>query len=280
VALVQAPLLLVLLAAAHYALGLRNRYELVGRARAHEAWRTASFVAALVLLEAVLCTPFDRLAHRSLAAHMLQHVVLMSFVPPLLVLAAPWLIVWRGLPLQVRRPLAHGVVRLPARVRRVLRACITPWPAWILLNADLAVWHVPWLYDRTLQDGALHDLEHVTFLVFGILFWIPLLDSPPLHARLDELRRALYVTAGAATGWILSLVLTFAPRPLYPAYAAVANRPGGISALADQQLAGGIMLAIGSLPLSIAVFVFIYRWLDESKQPPRRKAMRVAQEVD
>jgi cytochrome c oxidase assembly factor CtaG len=106
----------------------------------------------------------------------------------------------------------------------------------------------------------------VTFLVFGIVFWIPVVDSPPLHARLDDLRSALYVVGGAATGWILALVLAFAPRPLYPAYAALPHRLGGISAVGDQQIAAGVMLGIGSIPFTIAMFVYLYRWLDDGRR--------------
>jgi cytochrome c oxidase assembly factor CtaG len=143
---------------------------------------------------------------------MLQHVVLMSFVPPLVVLAAPWIPIWRGVPLAVRRPLARGVVGLPASVRRVLRGCVAPVPAFLLATADLGVWHVPWLYDLTLRNQAVHDTEHASFLLLGILFWVPVLDSPPLHRRLDELRAAFYVTAGATAGWVLGVVLALAAK--------------------------------------------------------------------
>jgi putative membrane protein len=266
------PLLLAnLVVAVTYALGARRRRIVVGRPPRYERGRAAAFVLALVLLELVLCPPFDRIAHESLAGHMLQHVVLMSFVPPLLVLAAPWLTIWRGLPLELRRPLARGVMALPGSVRRGLRASVSPWPAWLLINLDLAAWHVPWLYDLTLRNEAAHYLEHCTFLVFGILFWIPVLDSPPLRARLDELRSAVYLTAGAAAGWILALVLAFAPRPLYEAYAALPHRFAGVSAIADQQLAAGVMIGVGSIPFTIAVFVCLYRWLDDTPRRLRRR---------
>jgi putative membrane protein len=229
------------------------------------AWRHAAFAAALVLIALVLCAPFDRLADESLAAHMLQHVVLMAFVPPLLVLAAPWTFFWRALPLASRRWLAPRTMRL--------RGLLSPWPAFLLLNVDLGFWHVPWLYDLTLRNGAAHYAEHATFLLTGTLFWIPILDSPPLRAKLNELQAAGYVLAGAATGWVLALVLAFAPSPLYPAYASLSHRLFGLSALADQQLAGGLMLAVGSIPLSVAVFVFLYRWLDEAaRNAPRHTA--------
>ena len=254
-----------------YAVGARRRRP------KHAFRRGACFAAALVLLEVALCAPFHRLADESLAAHMLQHVVLMSYVSPLLVLAAPWLTVWRGLPLVTRRRLARRVVALPATLRRSLRMLVAPWPAWLLLNVDLAVWHVPWLYDLTLRNGGVHELEHASYLLFGVLFWLPIVDSSPVRARLRGMKAVAYAVAGMATGWVLALVLAFAPAPLYPVYAALRIRAFGLSALADQQLAGGVMLALGSIPLSIAVFVFVYRWLDDTaRTAPRHTATRSA----
>jgi putative membrane protein len=259
---------LVLAGALLYAIGLRQRLA-TGRRRPELVRRTALFAAALVLIDLVLCPAFDRFADESLAMHMLQHVVLMTIVPPIVVLAAPWLTIWRAVPLDARRSLAHGVVALPAVVRRGLRGLVAPLPAWLLINVDLGIWHVPWLYDLTLRNAAVHGVEHSSFLVLGTLFWVPILDSPPLHARLGRLQRAGYATAGAATGWVLALVLAFATAPLYPAYAALHHRLAGLSALGDQQLAAGVMLGIGSIPFTIAVFVFIYRWLDEERPAVR-----------
>ncbi len=206
-------------------------------------WRQAAFAAALVLIGLALCTPFDRIADRSLAAHMLQHIVLMGFVPPLLMLAAPWTFFWRVLPLRARRRVAPRAMRL--------RRLISPWPAFLLLNIDLAVWHVPWLYDLTLRSEAVHYLEHATFLVAGTLFWIPILDSPPLHARLNELQAAGYALAGLATGWVLALVLAFAPAPLYPAYPSLAQQADRRRADAGDRLAPVVGRGL-RLPLPLA----------------------------
>ncbi len=98
-----------------------------------------------------------------------------------------------------------------------------------------------------------------------------MLDSPPLHPRLGALWRAAYATAGAATGWVLALVLALAQTPLYPAYVSVAHRPGGISALGDQELAAGVMLGLGGIPFALAVFVLVYQWLDEERPPHVRR---------
>src|SRR5205085_5352868 len=99
-----------------------------GLVHARSPWRHTAFASALVLVAVALCDPFDRIADESLAAHMLQHVLLMGFVPPLLVLAAPWTPMWRALPLKARRRTARRAL--------ALRRLTAPWPAWLLFNAD------------------------------------------------------------------------------------------------------------------------------------------------
>lgn len=190
--------------------------------------RRSLVLAALALAVVVQIPPFERLARESLGAHMLQHVVLMSFVPPLLVLGVP-----RG-----RRP------------------NVEPWSAWLGITVALGVWHIPWLYDVALRHAALHAAEHASLLVLGTLFWLPVLNG-----QLDDLMSVAYVVAGSVPGWILALVLTFAQHPLYPAYDALPHRLGGLSAVGDQQVAAGVMIAIGSIPYAIAVFLYLYRWL-------------------
>ncbi len=269
---------LLVLSGQLYVIGAR-RARLRGRPLRHGTRRGVAFAAALVALELALCEPFHRIADQSLAGHMVQHVVLMSFVPPLLVLAAPWMTVWRGIPLAGRRRLARSVLALPGGFRRSVRAFVSPWPAWLLIAIDLGLWHIPWVYDLTLRSTPAHYAEHASFLIFGTLFWIPVLDSPPMRGRLTDLRAIGYVIAGTATGWVLAVVLALAPSPLYPAYAALHHRLFGMSALGDQQVAAGVMLGIGSIPYAIAVFVYLYHWLDEERpaNPPRRRGARAVE---
>ena len=270
--LLQPALLASLVTTALYALGARRRLRLVGAASSEWRWRGACFLAGVASIVLVLSPRYDPWADELLWAHMLQHIVLMSVAPPLIVLCAPWIPVWRGLPLSLRRPLARFAVGLPAVVRAGFRALRDPYVVFVLGSVDLAVWHLPALYDLTLRSSAVHYTEHASFVVLGLLFWLQVLDSPPLHPRLEGLWRVGYTTAASAAGWLLALVLAFDPSPLYGAYAAVAHRPGGLSALADQGLAAGVMLGIGSIPYAIAVFVGIYEWLDEER--PRRTRRR------
>ena len=77
--------------------------------------------------------------------------------------------------------------------------------------------------------------------------------------------------------WVLAVVLALAPHPLYDFYAHQASRPGGISAMADQQLAAGIMWVPGSITFVIVIFVYVHRWLTPP-EPGTARARRLASE--
>jgi cytochrome c oxidase assembly factor CtaG len=81
-----------------------------------------------------------------------------------------------------------------------------------------------------------------------------------------------YATASAVVGWALAVVLAIAPSPIYSWYAQLGHRRWGLSAIADQQLAAGVMLGLGSIALSAVVFAAIYRIAGASQE--------IAAEVD
>jgi cytochrome c oxidase assembly factor CtaG len=267
----------VLVAAALYGLGLRRgRLRLVGGRRRSQAslWRVCAFALALVTILVALDSPLEREADVWFWAHMLQHVLLMMVAAPLIVVAAPWMTFWRAFPLRFRRPVARTVVRSPrlAWLRVAVVWIASPVVAWILFNADLAVWHLPSLYDLTLRNNTVHYLEHVSFVALGVLFWAQVIDSSPFASRLGDFERALYATAGAAASWLLAVVLAVAPRPLYPAY----TGHHGLTALSDQQLASGVMWGPGSIPYAVVVFYCLYAWLGTDEVRRRRHGARAA----
>jgi cytochrome c oxidase assembly factor CtaG len=263
------PLLGVVVAAGLYHLGGRWGS---GRRRRRGDLRAVWFYAGLATILLAVDSPLDGLADRSFAAHMTQHVLLLTVAPPLIVLAAPWPRLWHPLPLRFRRAVARFVVRDPrARpLRTAARVLGGPAAAWIAFDANLVLWHLPALYDATLRNAAVHDAEHLLFLGTGLLLWAQVLDSPPLHARLDDLRRAGYLALATLVSWALAVVLAFAPHPLYHPYAALVHRPGGLSALADQHIAAGVMWVPGSLAFSIAIVAFVLR-LTAAEAPARRR---------
>jgi putative membrane protein len=281
--LLAPPFLLAAFAAALHARGVRRQLRVTTAARLGTLhWRIVAFYAALATIVAALDSPIDDLVDKLFWVHMVQHVMLMMVAAPLLVLAAPWLPIWKGLPLGTRRRLGSWYVHAPGwrGVRRAARWLAAPLVAWILFNADLCAWHVPALYELTLHHQAVHELEHASFLMLGVVLWIQVRDSPPLHARLAASSGVLYVLTAATVAWALAVVLAFAPSPLYSAYAQLASRPGGLSALADQHLAAGIMWGPGSVPYAIFVFMALYRWLASEDETPDAGGAHLTGEVE
>jgi putative membrane protein len=241
----------------------RPSLHAVSRARRPRAlpWRGVCFGAGLLTIVVALDSPVERLADDYFWAHMLEHVLLMMVAAPLIVLGAPWLPLFRPFPLRIRRGLARALVKSPsfAWLRWTAALVALPWVSWLLFDLDLGAWHVPALYDLTLRNTVVHYAEHVSFLLLGVLFWAQVIDSPPFHSRLGPMQRAVYTSAGMVASWLLAIVLTFASTPLYPLQ--TAERHGGISALADQQLAAGVMLGPGSITYTVVVFYWLYAWL-------------------
>lgn len=245
----------------------------------HEPVRAASFSASLVLLALALVWPLDTYADRLFWVHMIQHILLLAVVPPLLVYSAPWLRLWRPFPLAWRRATARTLASAgwAAPLRRTAHVLVRPVPAWLLFNGCLVLWHIPLLYDATLHNQLVHEGEHLAFLATGILFWLQVIDARPFYGRLGDAGRAAYVTVALVPSWVLAIVLGLSRSPLYPAYAHLPSRPGGISALADQQLAAGIMWVPGSIPYLLVLFVLVYRWLDPD--PARGASARARRPV-
>jgi putative membrane protein len=253
----------VVLAGLLYALGSRGR----GRPTALQA---VSFFAGLLTIVIALDSPIDHYADQLFWVHMLQHVLLLTIAPPLFLLGRPWPRMWRALPLEVRTPLGRTVAR--SRWTSPIRALARPLPAFILFNATILVWHIPAAYDLTLRYGAIHVCEHAMFFFAGLLFWARVIDPGPLRPRLVWPTRIAYVSGSMVVSWMLAIVLVLEPHAIYSYYAALKTRPGGISALTDQQFAGGMMWVPGSVAYTVTFLIGFYRWLNPDHRDARAPA--------
>jgi putative membrane protein len=224
----------------------RGRADLAG-------WdRVALFGAGLGVTLFALVGPLDRIADENLlSAHMAQHVLIGDLGPALMVTALRGPLLVFFLPAPILAPLARN-----ARVRAVLGTLLRPRVAFLLWAANLAIWHLPYLYDLALRHPNLHSFEHVCWMFCGILVWTLLVD-PGSHRRLTVGGRVALAAAMFAAGMILSDVLVFSFTPLYPWY----HGAYGISALLDQQLAGIVMTVEQLLTLGMCVALLLRpRW--------------------
>ena len=244
------------------------------RMRSAQRLRRGCFYTSLVVLVIALASPIDALSEQLFWVHMVQHVLLIALAAPLFVLGTPWVRLWRCLPLQTRRWLARGISlgRRTAALRALGRGLGAPVPSFACFSLVLLAWHLPFMFDATLRSSALHALEHTMFFATAVLFWKQVIPSAPLRVRLAPSQRAVYLIGGMIISWLLAVVLALAPHPLYSFYAHLATRPGGISAMADQQLAAGVMWVPGSVTFLIVLFVYVERWLAPSLPGSARAA--------
>ena len=204
-----------------------------------------ALVAGLAALLIALLPPLHHLGHASFAAHMIQHEVLMIIAAPLLVLS------WRN--------------------RAWYRA--SPAAAWVVHAIALWSWHIPVLFQATLTSGLVHAAQHVSFLGASLLFWDTLIRRT---SRESAGAGVFYLFTTALHTGLLGALLTFAPRPWYPAYAGAVN-PFGLTALEDQQLGGLIMWVPASLVFVAGGLILFIAWLRESEhRAVRRERAAVA----
>jgi cytochrome c oxidase assembly factor CtaG len=166
----------------------------------------------------------------SLPAHMAVHLVLLEALPVALLVAAGR----ARLTTAPLRPVAAGVAGI----------------------AIVITWHIPALFDAALAHPILHQAEHASLVVAGLLLWAPML-SPTVSAA--GALAFLFVTRNAQM--VLGNVFLWAPSPLY--------RDSG--SLHDQRLAGAIMLGEG-LIVGMATGAWLFRRLlrEEREAAPHR----------
>lgn len=262
------PTALTLVAFALHLRGERRAAVLTGRPRDRTARaRALTFYAGLVVVLVALQSPIDSLSDKLFWAHMVQHLLLLVVAAPLIVLGRPWMSIWRPLPLRLRRAVARAAVRSAwlAPLRALFGALATPAGAWLAFNANMVIWHMPGPYDLTLRNIDAHVCEHSLFLGLGILFWAQVWALPPARSSLGLLARVGYVASAMIPNIGLSMFLAFAQHALYQPYEVLRHRPGGITALADQQIGAGIMWAAGDIPYGIAIAVLAHRWLGQNE---------------
>jgi cytochrome c oxidase assembly factor CtaG/polyferredoxin len=214
--------------------------------------RLAAFLGGLAAIYLALASPVEPLADLLLQVHMVQHLLLMMVAPPLLWLGAPLFPMLRGLPRPVRVYWIVPLLTAPP-LRRLVGRLTHPLTALGLFVAATWFWHVPPVYDLALRSGGWHYLEHVCFLGTALLFWYPVVRPYPARPRWSPWLLLPALLLADLSNTVLSALLTFSDRVLYPYYAEV-PRLGGLSALADQSAAGVLMWVPGSLAFLLPLF--------------------------
>jgi putative membrane protein len=222
-------------------------------------WRLGCFLLGLAVTWVAIASPLDGFADVLLSAHMVEHLLLMSFVPPLLLLGYPVVPLLRGLPHWITAYALGPFIRMKA-LRRFGHLLITPLVAWLVMNLVFLGWHVPSAYDFALEHERWHEFEHACFLGASILFWWPIVRPWPTGERYAGWLLLLYLVMADIVNTALSAFLAFCDRPVYGYYLREPN-PFGISPLSDQRAGAVVMWVIGSVIFLVPAIVLTVRLL-------------------
>jgi cytochrome c oxidase assembly factor CtaG len=218
-------------------------------ARPWPAWRTAMFLGGLAVV--VLATESGIGSYDDVLFwdHMVQHLMLIMIAPPLLIFGQPITLL-----LHASRNPVHTWAK---RVVRSRVASFLTWPVFgvVAYAAVVAAAHLTDLAGLVETNQALHNAEHVVFLVVGYLFFLPILGTEPIRWRLSYPVRFIILVLVMPVDTFTGLVLGYGtagtpgietgPRPAWaPAPVADLHTGGAVMWIAGDAIMFGLMMLV------------------------------------
>jgi cytochrome c oxidase assembly factor CtaG len=229
------------------ALYARRVRSLRARGTAVPPWRVALFATGIVLLLVALVSPVHALGEQLFSFHMVQHVLL-GDLGPLALLA--------GLTGPILRPVLAHLHRF-----RFLAHPFVALPLWAV---NLYVWHLPYLYDAAVRHESVHALEHLCFFTGGVIMWLPVLETLPAPEWFGTGAKLGYIAVVRGVETVLGNIFFWAGGTFYAVYEH-GDKLWGLSPLADQGLAGAVMMIEGSIVTLVALAWLFLRMAGEGE---------------
>ena len=231
------------------AYGVRAR-TLAKRGQGLPVWRIALFATGIGLMLLAIASPIDAVGEDDLfTLHMTQHLLLGDIVPMCLL---------AGTTGPLLQPL---LAHLPVRQLRKLAIPYVALPIWAL---NLGFWFLPPMFDAAERSDFVHAIFHLSLLTAGTIMWLPVFETLPAPEWFGTGAKLAYIVVVRSVGMIFANVLVWASSPFYEPYRSGGSHYG-ISPLADQQLAGGVMLLYDSLLTLVAIAWLFLRMAQESE---------------
>jgi putative membrane protein len=236
--------------------------------------RTVAFLLGLGVVAIALLSGIDTWDTTLFSVHMVQHLLLTLVAAPLIALGAPITLLLRAATPDVRRR-----VILPILHSRIVRVISFPVVAWLVFAGVMWGTHFSPLFDASLENPVIHDLEHALYLGAGLLFWWPAVGLDPSPWRMPHPVRAMYVFLQMPQNTFLAVTILNSSVVLYHHYATLV-RSWGPSALDDQQIAGGIMWITGDILFLVALAAILAGWMAHEQAHERDVDRRLDRERD
>ena len=223
---------------------MRTRFGMTEAASPKEL---LSFTTGVMVIFMALLSPIHILSDQYLfSMHMFQHIMLTLIAPPLLIL---------GVPARLLKPITSNKITF-----RVASILTSPIFAIISFNLVFSIWHIPALYNLSMEFHSIHISEHLLFIAVAVLMWWPLTSKVRELPRLSYPLQIVYLIILSIAQIIVFAMITFSTEPLYEWYV---NAPmiWGITPVADQQIGAIIMKIGGSAIFMSLIIILFFKWV-------------------
>jgi putative copper resistance protein D len=208
-----------------------------------------------------------------ISVHMVQHMILSMWVPVFLALGAPVTLALRTLP---RKPRGVLLAVLHSRVAKVLS--FPPLTFTLYVISPWALYFSGW-YDASLDSTYVHEMMHVHLVLVGCLFFWPLMGIDPVPGRVSyPFRMAMIFLTLPFHAFLGVTIMSQESLIGGDHYLALRQGPMGAwlpDAMADQNLAGGILWASGDLVGLVFFGVLFAQWVRASMREAAREDRRL-----
>jgi putative copper resistance protein D len=227
-------------------------------ARPWPLYRTALFLGGLAVIVIATQSGIGSYDDVLFWDHMVQHLLLLMVAPPLLVVGQPATLLLHA----SRNPL-HTWAKKALRSRAV--AALT-WPPFgvALYTATVVVTHLTGFMNPVLSSDAVHDAEHVLYLVAGYLYFLPLIGREPIRWRVSYPTRIFLLFVAMPVDAFTGLALGSMGGNPFPRLAQ--GRPDWApSPLSDVHIGGAVMWVGGAGIMFALMMTVFFAWSREGR---------------
>jgi putative membrane protein len=208
--------------------------------------RAAMFLLGVLVLWVAADWPIGPLgAGYLLSVHTAQYILFAFVAPPLLIAGTP-----------------KQMLKQTLETRWAFRTAwffSRPLVAFAVFNVVMLATHLPAVVDglTTSQMGSF--AVDMSWLISGLVFWMPILGPLPELEPLPYPGRMIYLIANVFIPTVPAAFLTYARYPIYSLYE-LAPPVGTLSTVEDQQIAGMIMKIVGGFIVFGTASVLFFKW--------------------
>jgi len=206
------------------------------------------FISAVILLYVVKGSPLATIAdHYLFSAHMLLLSVIFFAIIPLFILSLP-----RNF---IRKYFWHH------RMKFFINVFGRPWLTAILFNGLVTIYFIPPIFNTIKGSLFLQLIAQIILTINAFLMWWVIISPTPEIRRTPYMTRAAYIFFASLLLMPIGIFLLVIQKEHYPFYGAVAGDfIPAITAIYDQQIAGGILKVMQLSSYTFALLHIVFMW--------------------